>query len=55
MVEGPTQQSLERAEPSKQIVPVVFDPVFRELLALKPADDDYGPLRLAAGCGYFEA
>src|SRR6476660_1423024 len=26
-------------------------PIFRELLALKPADDDYGPLRLAAGWG----
>jgi hypothetical protein len=42
---------LERAELPKQIVPVVFDPVFRELLALKPTDDNHGPLRLAGGCG----
>jgi hypothetical protein len=30
-VATPTQQTLERADLAKQIVPVVFDPVFREL------------------------
>src|SRR5262249_51206429 len=42
---------LERPKLSKQIVPVVFNPVFRELVAFKSADDDHGPLRLAAPCG----
>jgi hypothetical protein len=35
----------------KQIVPVVFNPVFSELVTFKSADDDHGPLRLAARCG----
>ncbi len=48
---GPTRQALKRAELPKQIVPVVFDPVFRELLALEPADDDHCPPRRAVGCG----
>jgi hypothetical protein len=43
-------KNLERAELPEEIVPVVLDPIFRELVAFKSADDDYGPLRLAAGC-----
>src|SRR5215813_15095363 len=39
---------LERLKLPKQIVPVVFNPVFRDLVAFKSADDDHGPLRLAA-------
>jgi hypothetical protein len=42
---------LERLKLSKQIVPVVCNPVFRELVAFKSADDDHIPLRLAARCG----
>jgi hypothetical protein len=48
---GPSQHLAGRAELPKQIVPVVFDPVFRELLALEPADDDHCPPRRAVGCG----
>src|SRR5262245_41901895 len=42
---------LVRPKLSKQIVPVVFNPVFRELVAFKSADDDHSPLCLAARCG----
>src|SRR5215813_2166973 len=42
---------LERLKLSKQIVPVVLNPVFRDLVVFKPADDDHGPLRLATPCG----
>ena len=43
--------TLVRLKLPKQIVPVVFNPVFCELVAFKSADDDHGPLRLAARCG----
>src|SRR5215471_20584969 len=38
---------LKRLKLPKQVVPVVFNPVFRDLVAFKSADDYHGPLRFA--------
>jgi len=43
--------SLKRADLAKQVVAVILDPIFSELIALEPAHDYDGPRCFASGRG----